>query len=439
MEYILILAFVGIVAVVLYTAQLAANADIAMTTAICRLFESFPDGDADCGGTGTPTGQPQFACVRSSFGAQGNVRLNVSFVQLGGGEGFLVEELSDGTYRVTWVNEGEGGVSGSPFEAGASVTVGGREFGLEAGARAEAVLTGRNTDSRVFRSEDDAMAYLRERLADETINHLPHGPREVAGVFNHFFGPDGPDGDQGPATSESGIRIGGTVTGTAGPLNATAQAIGRGGVRTTALPDGGQIVTVVLQGEAGIAAGVPVIAEFGPRGARSYAVSLRLNAQGEPVALRVTGEASGTLRPGLVNTRKLGQGFLEELGGALRASDTNRTVVDYELALDTPERRGAALQFLADAPRPGEDVGDAAAQRRNVEQLWGDHGQGVTVAVRQYDDQEASFGMDAKLRALGIVGGGGHADLTGTRSNLREAHFWDTTNGGFVPWSACTG
>lgn len=68
--------------------------------------------DADTDGTLTQKAEPEYACVVSNEGTQISGNLQILFVTLDSGGELLVEQLSDGTHRVTVSGDTSAGLSG---------------------------------------------------------------------------------------------------------------------------------------------------------------------------------------------------------------------------------------------------------------------------------------------------------------------------------------
>lgn len=442
LEYILVLGLVGLLVLALTSAGIAGRAGPTIATAVCRLFSL--DNVGACGAPAA-TGAPTAPCVRSSTGATVALEVNVMFVDLGTGEGFVLEELSDGRRRVNWVQQSELGVTAALVQGEGTVRVGGREFGLGADVSASGASTWEEGDSRTFASEEAAVDYIVDRGIDEGIEALPHGPRQIAQagrpVVDWVIGNDRDDGENLTEAAQTGVRVEAELSGTAGPLSGELAGAAQGAVRVTRTEQGERRVVLILSTERSAGLGIPVLAEAGASASGEYRVEFTVDANGEFTRLKVSVITQGAVEVSALRGRESPEQVLREVGASITGSEQDRTLTEYTLQLDTPELRGAAQTFLRDVPRAGGALlqGDSAQLEQAARELWSDGlGPATTITVREYRDEELGAGLAAKLRVLG-VGGGGAADVSILSSRLQDAVYWDTTNGGFVPDTACTG
>lgn len=442
LEYIIVLGMVALLMLALTSSGSVGRARPTIATAVCRLFSG---GDAAACGAQPPTGAPTDPCVRSSTGANLALGVNVFFVDLGTGEGFVLEEMSDGKYKVTWAETTEAGATAALVQGEGTIRVGDRRFGLEGDISASGALLTELGDSRTFDSEDAAIDYIVDRGVDETFEVLPHGPRQVAqagrGLFDWITGNERDDGEDTEESAEIGVRGSTEFTGTAGPLSGELAAAAEGAVKVTQKENGERSVALVLSSEASAGLGIPVLAEAGAEGGGEYTVEFTISPEGAVTSLKVSVVTEGSAEVSVLQGSESPEDVLREVGASITGNEQQRTVVDYTLKLDTPELQASALTFLQDAPRAGGEalLGDSSRLQQAATDLWRDGlGPATTISVREYSDAELGGGVAAKLRVLD-VGGGGTADLSITTTRLQDAVYWDTTNGGFVPDTACTG
>jgi hypothetical protein len=448
LEYILVLGLCGLLMLSLTGSTAVSRSRAAVTQAVCRLFTAADSGGAGACGTGMaeppPTGAPKDPCVRSSTGGAVEVELNVFFVDLGGGEGFMIEELSNGKYRVVWNEDGYLGATATLAQGEASVRVGANRVGLGGRVAADAGVGGSEVDARLFDNEDAAVDYVVQRALDEGTEALPHGPREVVqagrGIVDWITGNERDDGQLQRTTGETSIVIGGEASATLGPLGIGGEGEAAGRVRVTENADGTRAVALALTSEGVANLGVPLVAELGRAGASEFEVRLTMDADGNLTKLRVGVMVEGALGATVSRGRQDPKQALEEVAGSLRAFPGERTVFFSELRLDNPQLQQAAAQFVRNAPRAGVEAvtGDDAALRQAAADLWSGAAPATTIATRSYRTTEGGGGLAAKLRVLD-VGGGVGADVSITTTQLQSATYWDTTNGGWVRDTACLG
>lgn len=440
LEYILVLGLVAALVVALTSAGIVGRARPAIAWAVCQLF-SF-------GGTcaaSTTTGAPTDPCVRSSTGATLEFGVNVVFVDLGAGEGFVLEEQSDGRHKVTWAETTEAGATAALVQGEGTVRVGPHRFGLEGDISASGARLWEVGDSRTFASEDDAVDYILDRAVDEGIEALPDGLREGAqagrAVVDWATGNDRDEGEDNERNVQDGIRIGAQASATAGPLSGELAVAAEGALQVTQKENGERSIALSLSREGSASLGVPVLAEAGASASGQYTVEFTVSPEGALTSLKVSVETAGSVEVSGLDRRQTPEQVLREVGASLGGTEEDRSVIDYTLQLDSPELRDAALTFLQDAPRTGADLlrGDTSRLEQASRDLWSDGlGPATTISAREYRDEELGAGLAAKLRVLS-VGAGGTADLSVRTSRLQDAVYWDTTNGGFVPDTACLG
>lgn len=420
----------------------------AITQAVCRLFTAADSGGAGACGTGMaqppPTGAPKDPCVRSSTGGAVEAELNVFFVDLGGGEGFTIEELSNGKYRVVWNEDGYAGVTATLGQAEARARLGSRSVGVGGRVAGDLGLGTSDIDARIFDDEDAAVDYVVERALDEGTEALPHGPREVVqagrGIVDWITGNERDDGELQRTTGETSIVIGGEASATLGPLGLGLEGEAAGRVRVTENADGSRSVGLVLSSEGAAGLGVPLVAELGASGGNEFEVRLTVDKDGNLTKLRVGVMAEGAIGATATRGRENIRKGLEEASRSLTASEGDRTVFFYEVQLNNPQLQQAAANFVRNAPRAGVEAvtGDDTALRQAAADLWSGSAPASTIATRTYRTSEGGAGLAAKLRVLDIGGGAG-ADVIISSSQLQSAAYWDTTNGGWVRDTACLG
>lgn len=448
LEYILVLGLCGLLVLSLTGSTAVSRSQAAITQAVCRLFTPADSGGEGACGTGMaqppPTGAPKDPCVRSSTGGAVAAELNVFFVDLGGGEGFTVEGLSNGTYRVVWNEDGYSGVTATLGQAEARARLGDRSIGVGGRVAGDLGLGTSDVDARVFDDEDAAVDYVIQRALDEGTEALPRGPREVVrtgrGLVDWITGNERDDGELQRTTGETSIMIGGAANATLGPLNLGLEGAAAGKVRVTELADGSRSVGLVLSSEGAANLGVPLVAELGDSGGEEFEVRLTVDRDGNLTKLRVGVMTEGAIAATGTRGRRNVREGIEEASRSLTYSEGDRTLFFYEMQLDNPQLQRAAADFVRNAPRAGVEAvtGNDAALRRAAGDLWSGAAPASTIATRTYRTTEGGGGLAAKLRVLDIGGGVG-ADVTITSTQLRSATYWDTTNGGWVRDTACLG
>jgi len=209
----------------------------------------------------------------------------------------------------------------------------------------------------------------------------------------------------------------------------------------TQFADGSRSVALLLSTDGSAGLGVPLVTELEGLAGGEFEARFTVDANGELSRLRIGVVTEGGF--GLTRGRENVNAALREgRRGAQRLSQSDRTVFGYELELDDPALRDAASRFLQQAPRAGADlaVGDRAALRAAAADLWSGAEPFSTITVREHSDDDAGAGFAGKLGLLGVLRGGASGDATLNSTELVAAHYWDTTNGGWVrDDTACLG
>lgn len=169
---------------------------------------------------------PDQPCMSSSD--QGTVEVTAAFVVSATvGKQFLVEQMSDGTYKVTEVDLGNFGVGVGPG-VDVSLTLDGKKYGVTAVATADVLLTGKKGQTWYADDEDGARDVIEGLMADQVIDtvapevdipFLPDPPNPIREGLEALIGgtpdPDeefvegGLEGNAGASVSDIVIGAGG--------------------------------------------------------------------------------------------------------------------------------------------------------------------------------------------------------------------------------------
>jgi hypothetical protein len=347
-------------------------------------------------------------CVVRADARDETVAVHVALVRIGQHAGVLREDLSDGTVRVTEIDDlGVGGAIG--LGAHGRVAIAGMDAGVGAGV--DAAAGGWLGHTRTFNVRD-------RREADELIDRLKRGshgalvlslPRRIVGsVVAKLFGAG--RRREGPAPDEVSFAGGlqgsaqGVVPGPSADWNA-AVAAALGGVweRRT----GRRTFFVGVAGEAEIALR-RAFAAAGLRGGGDVRVGLTLDRDGRPLELGVLMTAAATAYGGTLGVPGLHLPSRQAAG---------RIEVEAALDLTLPENASATRRFLAQlrrfapsSPRLARAAADVAwrlAQRGRID-------------VRAYSTATSSRGVEGDV-ALG-VGAGAEVELTASTARLLAAY-----------------
>lgn len=227
MDYIGTLAVVALVIGAVVVAFTANSTLIGERTAylICKVITL---GQGGCGGSG-PTGeerQPTTPCVVGSRGDEIKLGVSITFIEIGENRGFVVEERSDGTFKVTQV---KGGDVSATAGAGASTsfTIADNKVGLGASASVKGGVTFKGGQEWIVDSQEDVDRLTSAEnwsrvddaigLANPITGAVLPWLRDKAGIGEQFPDPDS-------VYVAGGITAGGSAY--AGYGNAVADASG---------------------------------------------------------------------------------------------------------------------------------------------------------------------------------------------------------------------
>ncbi len=371
---------------------------------------------ADGGPPVDPARLPDEPCVTSS--ASGSVSMSASFVATAGGEqGVLVEQLSDGTFRLTTSGGGSLG-AGVGFGAEASVEIDGVPQGSGGFADANAALAASGTQTYYAADEQelqDVMVRLMgERMLDSVAPRLP-GPADVPfiqdiPVIGDLEGPPNPLRDavdvlvgDPPEPDEQYVEVG--IEGDAGAMLAgIAYSTGAGvdmgvfgGLRTT--PDG-YVLTSVGEGSGeawASALGGEAMASAGA----SYVRELHLASDGTPLGITVTVTGAAAASSG-------------DVGPATDAQGS--TVVT------------AWVPFTGDVATDARIWASAANPLLNA-QFVEDAMDTGTFTIDTYESDPNTYGLSANVD-IGPAAGGGSITGDMTTSTMVSSSYW--TGSGFA-------
>lgn len=337
--------------------------------------------------------EPTEPCVVNRSGNEGTFGVSIAFVDLGGGKGLLVEQLSNGKYRLTEFDMGSAGVSLSTA-VGGGVTVNDARYALAASAGLGAGLIGESgtvweVDSK--EEADNLANTLYTRMGVETaIPGLGTGFNwlaEQVGIYDipeptsTYFG----GGAQGDASANLDLIVAG------GELAGGVTAI-KG---QTDHADGSQ--TIYLE------------------------INATVSANGS-----ITGLFSGTHPEGTLGRAEIN-----------KDADGNMTSLTY---IVTDPKTGEAVSLTLPA--------DSAADQKIINDFLGnpmdyvdptdfvnaamDHGTATKVVYDTSKNLDVTAFADFKIEGVGV---GLNGSYTSTDESLSDATYWNGTE--WVPWTSC--
>lgn len=382
------------------------------------------------------------SCVRESRQRGVNGSVKVTFVEVGGGAGYLREERSDGEIHVTWIEDGQVGATAGVGARG-GITVPSGDWNAGAHASVEGHLGTELGSTRVFTEAGEADAYITRRRnhALREVAETVAPPLRIATGINDLIR-GGPDlGEPDLVYFDAKVGGSGDAAANYGPAGAKAEA--EGAVTAGAVRDrrtGETTLYVKADGDVGGQAGM-ILGRSGSQGGE-VVLALTLDNDGNPVTL-ATSRTTTTGQGGLLGAPNLSLDALDAVlsEAAFDAEATHTVAVTSELDLRRPANRQAALDVFYGAAGLGTGVpgsaGDLqAAADRYAARILADG----TVGVTEHEGSTWGLGAGAEV-ALGAKLG---LDLgyQASDSRLTDASYLGAGLGGqrlLVPWAACTG
>lgn len=410
--------------------------------AVCNILSA---GQGSCGSVGGADGasrpEPTQPCTVSGTSGNAHAQISVSVVTMENGRQFQIEQLSDGTYRMT-VGKSEGAGLAVGVGAGGSLTIADRTVGAEAVAGAGAGLT--LSEGQAYHAEDaDELRDLVEaHMADVAKDELVAESGPVRWVTDQLT--DGTGLTQALPEPDAQFHEGGFS------VNASANAAGLGrahagvsaaqalGYREAA--DGSRTfyMSTEVTGEAGLM-GLGVDTDGldfkggDISGTMEMVTAVTVGPDGEMTSVDSTVMASGEGQ-GLASAA-----FTGEFDGVDVDTSAGRSIVfESSLPMDTAENRAAGMSFLANQgihAFGGLVIDpDSAAADLNYFHRAREHG---TVTAQGYDlDGSTPYAASGSGKA-GPVALGGAVDVSTETIDLTDARYWDGSQ--MSDWTGCTG
>lgn len=382
---------------------------------LCRL------AGADCAAD-SAAGIPQEPCVVSSAQEQFELGVGAGIMALGGGTTLLIEELSDGTVRLTRISGASVGV-GAGVGVDLELDLGDIVLGGSSSAGIAAALDGHITAIEIYADAEDAADAIAHATMETRIRTGAGLLAPIATAVQDAIDRDDPT----PSSEETQVTIGVVADAVAGAMsgNAISRAQIEAGLehaqQITVSSDGTITVSRAVSAEAAASLGLgPLTIAGNLEGRATTTVTLADDGTPLEVSLTLSGSAAGGVVPGL-----------GELGGSMPdAAEGQQRVVEAVIDLTVrPDLADEAVGLLT--PEPIVSVA-------SIPDLWEAIGaDGSTVAVAVYDIESVDHGI-AIGGALGVEARVSAARST-TSVSLIDATYLDPSTGSFVPWEACDG
>ena len=310
---------------------------------------------------------------------------------------FLVEKMSDGTYKITKIDTSGVGTGVGPG-IDVSLTLDGKKYGVTAIASADAMLAAKKGNTWIAKNEGDVDDTIKGIVADQIIDQVapdpPFGlPNPVKGIIKHFIHTDDPDEQfvEGGLEGSAEATVSDVVIGAGASAKAEAYI---GGKKTK---DGSVAYFRVAVGAEGW--GAVMGEDFTGTANGEMLGELNLDKDGKPKSIKLTTSVTldGETEDGLTDHQKV-------------------TEVSYEVPLTGDMKHDAPLYAaLAGAATPAgllalpNFVKEAKANGYATQNV--------------YDQDPNTYGLNIGGELLGEYGGSVSGDVT--YKNLKDSKYWD--------------
>ena len=340
---------------------------------------------------------PDDPCLAGSTSTEASLGGSFTFFTGNAGKKYMVEEMSDGSFKVTEIDSGGVGVTAG-VGAENKVTIDGVDYGYGASADASALLAGEKGNTWYAKDQgelDDLMSTMTKGKVVDAVTPkkiLGIVPNPINGVAKNLVGGDLPDPDE--QYFEGGIEgeAGASATAIVAGVGAEASLGGYLGGKKT--PDG---YTAYYRTEVeGSAFGTLFVGEGTLKGKIEGLVEINTDSSGKPTSVKVTSGMTGT-----ADLQYTTQGDADEY-----------TEVTVEVPLTGDVTEDAATLALLSSPLTADDFVRKAQESG-------------TVTRTVYEDDSNTYGYSGEVGLGPKVGIDISGDLT-TR-DLKEAQYWDGT------------
>lgn len=426
----------ALVATVVVVALLAGAPGIGDTVrrAIC-IIVSLGQGSCEPGTTTAQQHVPTDPCVTRADGRDSEINGSFTFVSASTGEHWLVERLSDGTYRVT---RGTGGSVGVTAGVGysAQVTVDDKAYGGAATANASADVNFQKGEVYYAQDRGEVDDLVRRHVEDVAKDNTIGDSGPIRWVVDGVEGLLPGDGGTLPTPDatyvEAGVSAGADAAATYLVANGHVGVSGTKllGVKINKDHSSTTYLATTLTGE--IAAGTWAGQDDG---STAYSVA---KAGGEvKTVVELVRDKNGTVTAVRTRTAVSHEASAQTSGSGPESKGYTESV--STLPLRTDADRAIAKRFLL-AVGVQEATGlESGATLTGT--LGGPYGAAFAEAARargfvteqEFDSDSSSNGADLGLGALAKFGGGGSIDFNTLTS--QGGRYWD--GAAWQTWAAC--
>jgi hypothetical protein len=398
-------------------------------------------GQGDCGSATTTAAEhvPERPCVLGAKGHESMVEATFVFVSAGTGEHYLVEELSDGRYRITRGTQDSVGAA-----AGVGLTVQGvwddKAYGVTAAAGVAGKVTFKEGEVYYVASEDAAEELLTKHRVDVAKDNTvgSSGPlRWVADGIESVFGGDSKLPDPDERYIEGGVTLSGDAKATwlasggkaaVGVTQVLGARVGKDGSTT-------EYLSATVSGEVGAGTwagaddGSYMYAELKAQGSVQTVIELERDKEGTVTAVRTrmitAGEAGATSTANGATSGPSTKGYTERVSELPIRNDADRDLaMRYLVGLGVQQVAGLSGPFAgAVSPLVAADaIAFAEAARARG-----------FVTEQSFDADSSAYGAEVAGELIGKLGGAGQ--VTTVQRDSTGAKYFDGI--AWQPWQAC--
>lgn len=369
---------------------------------ICQIASIASGGSCeDPGDVEVPTPEerlPDDPCLTSSMSTEGSVGGSFTFFTGNAGKKYMVEEMSDGSFKVTEVDSGGLGVTAG-VGAENTVTIDGVDYGYGASADASALLAGEKGNTWYAGDEDELEDLMNTMTKGKVVDAvtpkkiLGFIPNPINGAAKDLVGGDLPDPDEqfieGGIEGDAGASATAIVAGAGADVSLGGYL---GGKRT---PDG---YTAYYRTELeGSAFGTLYVGEGTLNGKVDGLIEINTDSSGKPTSVKVTSGMAGKA----------------DLQYTTQSDAVEYTEVVVEVPLTGDVTEDASTLAMLSSPLTADDFVREAQERG-------------TVTRTVYEDDSNTYGYSGEIGLGPKVG----IDISGdlTMRDMTEASYWDGTS-----------
>ncbi|KQO41759.1 MULTISPECIES: hypothetical protein [unclassified Aeromicrobium] len=340
---------------------------------------------------------PDDPCLAGSTSTEASVGGSFTFFTGNAGKKYMVEEMSDGSFKVTEVDSGGLGVTAG-VGAENTVTIDGVDYGYGASADASALLAGEKGNTWYAKDQDELDDLMSTMTKGKVVDAV--APKKILGlvpnpinsVAKDLVGGDLPDPDEqfieGGIEGEAGASATAIVAGAGADVSLGGYL---GGKKT---PDG---YTAYYRTELeGSAFGTLLVAEGQLNGKVDGLIEINTDSSGKPTSVKVTSGIAGKA----------------DIQYTTEGDADQYTEVTVEIPLTGDVTEDARVLAMLGNPLTADDFVREAQERG-------------TVTRSVFEDDSNTYGYSGEAGLGPKIGIDISGDLT-TR-DLQEAQYWDGT------------